>query len=151
MADHVVSRMDSRQKRAARAEFTKAWLKIVKKAQSIVFGGPDKKTKYILVRGNVDEALDDFYSLQPKRTAQNPADGSLVGVSGNQVFQLISMKSYPFPVLEILNTKQAQRYRLFSVNKRLRGVIYLDGTHQPQHLKELEDFLSDPNNFDDVY
>ena len=151
MNDHALSITDPKQKRTVSAEFIKAWRKIVSKAQFFVFGGPDKRTKFIIVRGNIDDSLDDFYSLKPTRIAQDPADGSLVGVSGNEVFQLISPKTYPFPMLEILSNNNAQRYGLFSANQRLRTVIYLDRPPQPEVLKHLEEILSDPNSFDDAY
>ena len=116
------------QKRAL-SSFLQAWKRILATtlgSKRYIYSD-NTKAKMFFKKGTADDAFTDFYSLRPTRTWQSPTDGSLLGISGNQVFELKSAKGNTHPILFLLNGKNARElFGIPSPNKIERSIVYFD-------------------------
>ena len=137
--------------RAISTGFLKGWKDILRKSLG-VFVRKDTKEKYIFVTGTSDDALHDFYTLNPSRTERIPNTGTLVGWSGNQVFQFDKLAN-KYPRIYIWEKSFAQEIGVYNTNIRDRYVFYVPESLAPSVKAELRDLQKDPSlvNWSGVY
>ena len=84
-------------------------------------------SKTFYKKGSDNVALTEFLSLNPTRIWRDPKDESLVGVSGNYVFELFTADVQGRPILLLLDGKDARNiHGIASPNRIERTIYYVD-------------------------
>ena len=136
IVEHIIAEdtfNDIRKKRAFApfSPFVKAWRTLIKTTFAVKrsFYGDDPGVIF-LKQGTVDNAIDDFYSLNP--TSIHSSDFGLEGSVNNQVHVILfpSGKNYP-PALCIMDTKTVMKDypidRNVNINA-MRMIFYFEST-----------------------